>query len=549
MECLTPGSGYQEVVFEKGAQVGGSECGNNLVGYCMDEYPSPMLHVMPTETAAKDNATKRIGPMIEACPALAEKLSSFRGNTTLSKDFPGGSWSSVGANAPAGLRSKPVRVAIIDEEDGCPPDVGGEGDVKELVGARLRTFGDSILLRISTPTLALVSRIHAAYQNSDQRIYEVPCPHCGHHQPLVWEQVRWNQDATEVWYECRHCQERIEETAKTGMLRGGRWVQRNPGHHVAGFHLNSLYSPYGWYSWLDAVRQWQLAQQSEAVMKTFVNTTLGQPYNPPSSSLDWETLARRERLYSAGQVDADVGMLTAGVDVQGDRLEVEVVGWGRNFRTWSIAYSVIAGSTADPATWDKLATVLGNRYATQDGRVLGIRKAAIDSGWNSQEVYRFSLDHKEQVACIKGRGELQAVVAAPTDMEVGEAGKKIKFASRLWAVGTNAVKMELFAWLANTEGQPGYATWPHEYRDEYFKQLTAEHMVLAIRNGYEQWVWEKTRERNEALDCRVYARAAFAIAGGDRLTDEQWRQLLDNGRLDDTGGRIKVKPRQPRGKV
>lgn len=528
MDVLTPGSGVNEVVFEKGAQVGGSEVGNNLVGYTMDEDPGPMLHVMPNEEMAKRNSKTRIGPMIAACPALAEKMTT-KGNTVLEKDFPGGVWVSVGANSPSQLRSMPCKRVILDEEDATPDDVGGEGNVKDLAAARLRTFSDSLLLRISTPTLEGSSAIDAAYQDSDRRRYEVPCPHCGAFQPLLWERVRWNDGATEAWYQCSHCDGRIEEHQKTLFLARGRWVPMNPGHHVAGFHLSSLYSPFGWYSWLEAARHWLRAQDSDSVMKTFVNTVLGLPYRPKTDVPAWQELRDRPRMHSQGTVPPGVGLLTAGVDIQADRIECEVVGWGPRFCTWSITYNVIKGSTADPSTWDRLATVLDGCYARSDGRTFEIRKVAIDSGYNTQEVYRFSLQRPKQVMVVKGHATYKALLMAPSKMDVGEEGKKKSFGGRLWGVGVSVAKMELYGWLRNPPGSAGYCLWPYEYEDEYFRQLTAERMVLGYSKGYENWTWEKHRPRNEALDCRVYARAAAAACGVDSMTDDKWDVLLTDG--------------------
>ena len=535
MRVLSPGSGYREVVLEKGAQVSGTETANNFIGHGMDEDPGPMLMVMPNEGMAKRNSRTRITPMIEACPSLRQSVAAGRTDTVLEKDFMGGVWVAVGANAPAPLRSMPCKKVVLDEEDAYPLDVGGEGDPKELAEARLRTYEDGKLFRLGTPTMSKTSRIDRAYENSDQRRYRVPCPHCGEMQVLNWTGIRWDGDPSrkdlEAWYECAHCGERITEDRKTWMLERGEWVAENPGHHVAGFHLNSLYSPYGWFSWKEAVRMWQRAQESENVKKTFMNTVLGLPYSPDTEEPDWKALATRGSNYTRGEVPQGVGVLTAGVDVQQDRFEIEVVGWGRDFHTWSIDYIRVPGDTADIRTWDRLEAVLGKGYLRRDGRAFHIDRVALDSGWRTQDAYRFSMRRgvAGKVIVIKGMADQPAILNPPTTVDLKASGQRVPIGQRLWPVDGGIAKMELYGWLKQGPGKPGRCLWPMDYDDAYFKMLTAERLVLSNREGYDVWTWEKHRTRNEALDCRVYARAAAIHMGVDKWGDGVWRWRVADG--------------------
>ena len=530
MDVLTPGSGYRRCVLEKGAQVGGTEVANNRVGYGIDEDPGPILMVSPSESMARRNSKTRIAPMIEGVPRLRELLAMGSSNTVLEKYFLQAVLVLVGSNAPSQLRSMPCKLVILDEEDAYVLDVGGEGDVKELAEARLRTFPDGLLFEISTPTLLRTSRIHLAYEDSDQRKFVLPCPHCGHGQALEWGGIEWPDGHPELAaYRCAGCAVLIEERQKAWMLPRGKWVKGNPGHHVAGFHLNSLYSPLGWYSWVDAARMFLKTEESELVKKVFLNTVLGLPYEPDSDAPDWKELKQRPSDYLAGQVPDDVAVLTAGVDVQGDRLELEIVGWGETMQSWSIATLRLEGSTAEPEVWARLDVALKNRYVKANGAVIGIKKVAIDSGWNTQQVYRYVMQRPGQLIAIKGYSDQPNILGTPSDMEVTTTGGKMASGAKLWPVGVDVVKMELYGWLKTSEGNPGFCRWPMDYPDEYFKQLVAEHLVLTKNaKGYEQWVWEKTRKRNEALDCRVYARVAAVAMGLDRWNGDQW----DRARLD-----------------
>lgn len=532
-----------EVVFEKGAQIGGTEAINNIVGYSIEEDPAPMIHVMPNESMAKRNSKTRIQPMIDAVPELAAKVApAGKGNTTLEKDFVGGVWVGVGANAPAGLRSMPAKRGLIDEEDGCPTDCGGEGDVVDLVRARLRTYSKSLLVRVSTPTLAHSSRIHAAFLLSDQRFYRVPCPHCNEKQRLVWDQLRWERGKPEtVFYECVHCLEPIDERQKPLMLANGQWVSDNPDSTVIGFHLNSLYSPLGWYSWSEAVQHYERAVNNEPELKTFMNTVLGLPYAPKTDVPDWETLFNRDSTYRETEIPEAVGLLTAGIDVQADRIEMEVVGWGEGFRSWSIDYAVIPGDTASSEPWDALAALLmRNYYRRSDGRPFTIDKAAIDTGFRTQDAYRFSLRNPSLILPVKGMANSAKPVQTPTPVEITEAGRRLPSGVKLWPIGTGLLKMELYGWLRLTDPeQKGYCHFPSDRGEEWFKQLTAEEMVLKdTMDSTDAYYWRKIRDRNEALDCRIYARVAALVTGMDRITPSGWAASTTDGQKPSTPTRV-----------
>ena len=335
MDCLSPSSPVQRVALMKGAQIGGTECGNCWIGYVIHQAPGPMMAVAPTVELAKRNSKQRINPLIEESDVLRERVKERRsrdsGNTVLSKEFPGGVLILTGANSAVGLRSMPARYLFLDEVDGYPGDVEGEGDPILLAERRSATFQRRKILLVSTPKTKSLSRIQREYDASDQRRYFVPCPHCHEQQTLELENLRWpKRRPREAEYACAHCGSLIGERHKTWMLEHGEWRPSAEGAgRTAGFHLSSLYSPVGWFSWGDAAEMYEQAQKTPDLIKGFVNTVLGLPFEEEAEAPEWQRLYERRETYRIGVVPEGGLFLTAGVDVQKDRIEVEVVAWGR----------------------------------------------------------------------------------------------------------------------------------------------------------------------------------------------------------------------------
>jgi len=542
MDCLSSSSMVEEVVFIKGAQIGGTEAGNNWMGYIMDHAPGPMMAVQPTVELAKRNSKQRIAPLIEESPRLKGKVKEARsrdsGNTILEKDFPGGRLVMTGANSAVGLRSMPVRYLFLDEVDAYPGDVDGEGEPVELARARTRSFARKKVFLVSTPTLSGRSRIEAAYDASDKRRYFVPCPYCNEFQFLKWSQIKWPDNEPEkVVYICEHCEKDIEEHHKTQMFLKGEWRAETPGvrsGRVAGFHINSLYSPLGWFSWREAVELWQKSQSKPEMLKGFINTVLGETWKDKGDAPDWQRLYDRRETYAINKIPAPGIFLTAGVDVQKDRLEVEVVAWGKDKQSWSIDYRVISGDSATELPWKELDKILMEEWLHESGHYsLKIQMLAVDSGFNTQHVYNWARKHPmNRVMAVKGIDGAALMVGQPSTVDVTVLGRKIKRGFRVWPVGSSIVKNELYSWLRldrpvddGGEFPPGFCHFP-QYGDEFFKQLTGEQLVVKIIRGYRKYEWEKIRDRNEALDCRVYARAAANAFGMDRFSESQWNEIL-----------------------
>ena len=554
MDRLSPSSPVQRIVFMKGSQIGGTEAGNNWIGYVIHMAPGPMMAVSPTVELAKRHSKQRIDPLIQDVPELYERVKPNRsrdsGNTILSKEFAGGLLILTGANSAVGLRSMPARYLFMDEIDAYPGDVDEEGDPILLAERRSATFRRRRkVFMVSTPTVKGLSRIQREFEKSDQRYFHVPCPECDHFQPLRFTQLRWPEgEPQKCEYVCEECGCLIAEHHKTAMLAMGEWrATSETTDGTVGYHISSLYSPVGWFSWGDAAAMFEEAKKNPELMKGFVNTVLGEPYEESSEAPDWQRLYERRETYRVGIVPQGGLFLTAGVDVQKDRLECEVVAWGRNKESWSVDYVVLDGDTARPEIWRRLdMEILQKDWLHQSGQTMPIRVLAVDSGYATQDVYNWAKKHPQAVwggsgarasqprtvVAVKGQERETSLILSVSKADTG--GKRRGL--RVWNVSGPVAKMELYRWLklewptteAHASGEafpPGTCHFP-QYGEEFFKQLTAERRVIRMHKGFPKATWEKDPTRNnEVLDCRVYARAAASIFGLDRMSEYKWRHL------------------------
>jgi phage terminase large subunit GpA-like protein len=549
MDALSPGSPVRRVVFMKAAQVGATEAGNNWIGYCIHQAPGPFLAVQPTAELAKRLSQQRIEPLIEESPELRALILPSRsrdsGNTVLAKKFAGGQLVLTGANSAVGLRSMPARYVFLDEVDAYVGDVDGEGNPIALAIARTRTFGHRAkVFLVSTPTIKGLSQIEREFEASDQRRFFVPCPHCRHLQWLRFERLRWEagQPST-VAYRCEECDEPIAEHHKTAMLSAGEWrataTAADP--QCVGFHISGLYSPVGWLSWTDIAREWEAAQGDDAALKAAKNTLLGETWQERGEAPDWQRLYERREEFGP-LVPAFGLILTAGADVQHDRIEVDVWAWGRKLRSVLVEHIVLEGDTSRPEVWKALSALLGRTWRHESGARLGIVRLAIDSGDGRSTAAVYGWARRSgagQVIAIKGVDgfDRSTPVDGPTYVDVSERGRNIRRGAKLWKVSVAVFKSETYRFLrldrptdeelaAGVLVPDGYVHLPKTVTAEWVKQLVGEQLVtVRDRRGFSKLEWRQMRERNEALDCRVYARAAAWLLGIDRFTDEKFEQL------------------------
>lgn len=540
MDDLSPLSPVNEVVVMKGVQLGFTEAMLNIMGCYIDINPCPIMYVGPTKEMVEGLSKSRLEPMIDMCPTLRAKIPQARsrdsGNTILSKRFTGGIAFLVGSNSASGMRSRPVLVLLLDEEDSYPLDVDGEGDPAALAKKRTSTFGDrKKVFENSTPTTEGASRIDRSFKTTDQRKLFLPCPHCQTMQTLEFDLLRWDKGQPEtVKYKCNTCPEFIEERFKQYMLDRSEWrptVPENIKPRRKGYHINSLYSPKGWLSWEQIATEWETAQETNDVnlLKVFVNTILGETWKEKGDVPPWENLYNRREDYNLNKPTKEVVFITAGVDVQGDRIEVEIVGWCRGKRSISLDYRVLIGNTEKVEVWDKLAEIVGETWQRADGLVMPLRMMAIDTGHNTTYVYEFCRRFDAtKVIPIKGQDKQAVIYTTPKKVDVTIKGKAAGHI-RLWHIGVSLVKSELYGWLRleiREDGTvpAGYCHFP-QYDQNYFKGLTGEQLEFKMVRGYKKYQWVKKFARNEPLDCRVYARAAAAIVGIDRFEEKHFLAL------------------------
>jgi len=537
-------------------QLGKSEVLYNAVFKRIHLAPQDIMIVQPTLQDAKDHSRQRFGPTVRAMPEVNAKMpdpkSRSETNTWQTKEIDHGVatlfW--AGANSARSLASKPLGFVGCDEIDGYPLDVDGEGDPLALVWERMSNFHNRKLLLCSTPTLRDFSRIESEYIASDQRRYHVPCPHCGALQVLVWGSdveygIKWLKTPSgaprpeTAVYLCRHCATAIQEHAKTAMLAGGCWIPDRPGAQrglVAGFHLSKLYSPIGWKSWAMVVEDWAKAQEAArsgdvSRLKTFVNTSLAETWEEQGDRANLHELLRRAADVPMRVVQWDHYVMTMGVDVQGDRLEAYMWAWGRGMRRQLVDRAVFYGDPALPESephspWAALTEHRCTDVLHASGQVVPLLACMVDSGGHhTQAVYAYARRHQsEHVHAVKGQSQAgKSVLGKPTPQDVNWRGEKLKGGVKLWPVGSDTGKAEIYGRLRNTEPGPGFVLLSKHMPPEVFEQLTAERLVTKYIKGHAKLEWLKPPgRRNEALDCAVYALAAAHFVGIDRWKEGDW---------------------------
>lgn len=550
MDCLSPSSPVERVVFMKAAQIGATEMGNCWLGYIIHHAPGPVMAVSPTVEMAKRNSKQRIDPLIEETPELSALIAPSRsrdaGNTILAKEFRGGVLVMTGANSAVGLRSMPVRYLFLDEVDAYPVDVDGEGDALMLAEARTRTFARRKILIISTPTIAGASTIEREFEASDQRRYFLPCPHCGHFQHLCFERLRWEKASPHTaHYVCQECEEAIDEHHKSAMLACGQWrATHTTGHHntsrTVGFHLSSLYSPVGWRSWADIAAAWESASAkisgSAAAIKSFKNTELGETWVEEGEAPDWQHLLARREDYRVGTVPLGGLLLVGGADVQKDRIEASIWAFGRGKESWLVEHRILMGDTARDAVWKRLREMINETWTHESGAQMHLVRIGLDTGYATQEAYTFVRACRDpRVMPVKGVPRGAALVGTPAAVDVSQGGKKLRRGIKVFSVAVGIAKLEFYNNLrkaadvledgVTTSFPTGFVHLP-KIDAEFIQQLCAEQLITRRdRNGFAIRAWQKMRERNEALDCYVYARAAASAAGLDRFEERHWREL------------------------
>ena len=514
----------KKVVVMSSAQIGKTEGAVlNTIGYYMHYDPAPVLIMQPTIQMAEAFSKDRLSKMLQDTPVLSGLVNDKgrnTGNTILQKIFPGGHITMVGANSPSSLASRPIQILLADEVDRYPATAGKEGDPLFLASERLTTFWNSKEVYVSTPTIKDASRIEIEYQHSSQGEWNVPCPECGELQPLEWSGVVFDRDNLDsIQYACAKCGCISPEAAWKKHFKEGRYIHADPENPVKGFHLNALGSTLA--QWKDIAEKFILANEEKKKgniepLKSWTNTKMGQTWEEEGTQVDDEELLKRRERYNC-EVPPEVLYLTAGVDTQDDRFEIEVVGWGAEYESWGIQYSVLYGDTSNlqHQVWADLDAFLAQTFQKPDGTRMKIICTCVDSGGHrTNQVYKFcKARFNRRIFAIKGSNDSAAAyIRKPT--------KSNREQAYLFTLGVDTGKSLLLQRLQVEEEGPGYCHFPKEenkgYGESYFIGLTAEKQVLVYKKGRPFFEWrikDAAHKRNEALDCRNYASAAIEISG------------------------------------
>jgi phage terminase large subunit GpA-like protein len=526
--------GVEIVVVMGSSQWGKTSCAVNIVAYHIAHDPCPILVVQPTvDPMAKDFARNRLEPVIRASPRLLECVGKKRAkdssNTTLQKTFRGGSLAIGGANSAASLAARSTRLLVLDEVDRYPAELPGEGST--LAIAIKRTAAYQRRRRIfmpSSPTLK-GGPIDTWHKRGDQRRYYVPCPSCGHMHALQWANVKWqNDDPRTALLHCPACDYGIGEAERVAILSRGEWRAEatEPGDPaIVSFHLWEAYSPLS--SLAEIVSGFMRARElqkagDKSEMHTWQNTTLGEPIEPDAGEgVESHVLLMRREEYGSDAEGRYVDMpggaccLTMGVDVQDDRLEVLVIGWGPGEESWIVDRQTLSGDTQQPEPWKELDEVLNHPYLHASGQRLSVQATCIDSaGHRTTLVYDYAARQAaRRVYAVIGRDGQRPIVSSPSPRKWGREKRQVP----LYTIGVDAAKALIVSRLAMTEKGRGYVHIPHvDWADEELAaQLSSERLVTRFSKGVPSQVWKKTRPRNEALDCAVYALGALRLLHPD----------------------------------
>jgi len=508
----------EEVIIQSAAQVGKTEILLNIIGYYIHQDPSPMLAILPTLEMAESWSKDRLSPMIRDSKVLQNLVrdpkAKTSSNTIRHKNFLGGQITLAGANSPSGLSSRPIKIVLADEVDRFPSSAGSEGDPINLAKKRSSTFYNKKFIAVSTPVLKQTSRISRLISNSRRFKLFLICRYCQEEISLKWRFMGWENDNPETaYYSCNECGAKLSDGDKIKMLKDAKWKafeqDSNRPKRRVGFFLSALNSP--WVPFAEIVREYLEAKKNPELMKTWVNTYLGEPYEEETKGVEYSHLYMRRETYNA-PLPEGVLCLTCGVDIQDDRIEAEVVGWGKDRQSWSIGYFIMQGDPASDLVWQDLDTLLDKKFKHEWGFNLKIAATAIDTGFLTKKVYDYCQRKvTKRVYAVKGvHGTGKPLVGTVSKKRSGRVQRKVA----LYPVGVDEAKTLIYTFLGMDEGDSGFCHFPmnNDYNQEYFRQLTAESVKIVQKNGYpeKKWVLDK-HKRNEALDCRVYSLAALTI--------------------------------------
>jgi phage terminase large subunit GpA-like protein len=524
------------VVLMWASQVTGkTETINNRIGFTIDIKPGQMLMLQPTLEMGEAWAKDRLAPMLRDTPCLRGKVKDPRsrdsGNTILHKRFPGGAITVCGANSPASLAMRPIRDLYCDEEDRYPDSAGTEGDPVALAEARTESYPDAVSFKTSTPTIEGRSKIKKEFDRSDKRYWFVKCPACPHEQHLTWAHVKWtwqkpdgteDSDPARACIACSKCAAEWTEEQRQMAIRAGHWKATAPFKGVRGYHINALYCLFrpqkGFKTRThQVVSKFLKANEAgkEALM-VFTNTVLAETWVEAAEvPTDWQELYNRREPYT---IPAKCFLLICKIDVQANRLEGEIEGFGFGDESWGIEHFKLFGSPFKPEVWKALDEKLAQTYDHPSGQKIRVAITGIDMGGHADKkswavaVYRYV---KSRTQASRGQGGVIALKGSSARGAQLVKESLQRNGVNLLLVGTDAAKSAVYERLKIQEPGPRYYHFPESYGVDYFKGLLAEEIRLVKRRGYMMREWHKTFARNEPLDLKGYGIALLELLNPD----------------------------------
>ncbi len=535
MDCFSENSPIQQVAVMKGAQLGlTTGVIENPLIYIVGHNPGPILYVSADQGVAEASIELKIDKALSSA-GLGDKIFAQNdnrakkrtGDTKKRKEFPGGFLLAIGPNSPAKLRTFSIKYLFFDEVDAYPVSAGKEGDPIALAKRRTDAFEQvRKICYISTPLELRTSKIEPLFEKGDKRRFYIPCVCCGEYQVLEWKNMKYETDNNHnlIWdsvgYKCSFCKKHMKNTDKHFFLKRGEWrpTAQAKEPFFRSYHLPSFYSPIGMRSWESICQEWIESRDHPAKLKTVINTVFGETFVERGEAPNYKKVMEKCDSYKKDFLNKNILILTAGVDVQKDRIEIEIVGWGRNKESWSINYHVIYATeksgtiNIEDKCWSQLEKLITKTYKLANGDKTSIMMCFIDSGYATNTVYHFSENFESGLYPIMGipKSGIRKTLAIKKNKVTG-------FDTIRYDLVVDIFKDELASYLRKDRPlignifPPGYCHFPRDYTDVYFKQLTAETKFLkSDSRGNEYYVWEnRSKKRNEALDCRVYALAAL----------------------------------------
>jgi phage terminase large subunit GpA-like protein len=537
MNCFSTRSKVQDVCLMFCVQIGKTTATANVLAYSMVENPSPIGVYLPSATTTDAWIDQKFTPMLENCQVLKDSmLEGANKNTSNRRNFKeclGGILFIENASNPVSAKSKSIKILLVDEVDEFANQYTSGDDPIEMLIERTTTFHAAKRLFVSTPTVKGVSRIEYLYNKSTMERFHIACPHCGHEQHLIFEGLTYSKlNPESVVYQCSECEGYIEEHQKTALFAKGRWIAEFPDRKMRGFHASGLYYPISLgLSWAQIVTRYESAKENGgAELKTFWNSILALPYEDPSmAKLRLAGLEDRAESYPLRTAPRGVGVITCGVDIQENRVAVQIVGWGAKLTAYVLDYVELYGNPSDADVWDALTELLNTPIERADGKMLPIQSTAIDSGYKTHDVYNYVRQKRiKRPFAIKGASTINAeMLSKGRAMDVNFRGASDKFGVMVFTVGVHLIKDELFMRISNDTVRK-----PEDRLMHFSDELPREYFggVLSETKSHKTGRYEKIKgsARNEPLDTLVYAYAAtrHAELRLHRYSKSRWEQML-----------------------